>query len=92
MRQLGVQTQDRMLGPLRAEERRLRKWSTKRRELLEDRIEELPENHRKARQYKQQLQEMDAYLKDRTENWVNSYFTTTTEPSTQLVLVIEGVR
>jgi hypothetical protein len=35
---------------------------------------------------------MDAYLKDRRENWVNSYFTTTTEPSTQLVLVIEGVR
>jgi ERCC4-related helicase len=92
MRELGKKTQDRMLGPLRAEERRLKKWSTKRRELLEDRIEEIPENHRKARQYKQQLQEMDAYLKDRRENWVNSYFTTTTEPSTQLVLVIEGVR
>jgi ERCC4-related helicase len=92
MRELGKRTQDRMLGPLRAEERRLKKWSTKRRELLEDRIEELPENHRKVRQYKQQLQEMDAYLKDRTENWVNSYFTTTTEPSTQLVLVIEGVK
>ena len=30
-----------MLGPLRAEERRLKKWSTKRRELLEDRIEQL---------------------------------------------------
>jgi len=92
MRQLGIKTQDRLLGPLRAEERRLSKWSTKRHELLEDRLEQLPENHRKARQYKQQLQEMDAYLKDRTQNWVNSYFTTTTEPSTQLVLVIEGVK
>ncbi len=92
MRELGVKQQDSLFGPLRAEERRLKKWSTRRRELLEDRLEQLSENHRKARQYKQQLQEMDAYLKDRRDNWVNTYFTTTTEPSTQLVLVIEGVK
>ncbi len=91
MRELGLKRQDAMLGPLRAEERRLKKWSTRRRELLEDRLEQLPENHRKARQYKQQLQDMEGYLKDRKDNWVDTYFTTTTEPSTQLVLVIEGV-
>ena len=34
---------------------------------------------------------MEAYLKDRKENWLNTYFTASAEPSTQLVLVIEGV-
>lgn len=90
MRELGIQKQEAILGPLRVEERRLRKWSTRRRELLEARLNLLPEDNRKAKQYKQQLLEMDAYLKDRRENWVNTYFTPSTEPSTQLVLVIEG--
>lgn len=92
MRKLGIQAQDSLLGPLRVEERRLKKWSTNRRDLLEGRIEQLSENHAKTRQYKRQLEEMEKYIADRKENWLNTYFTNKVEPSTQLVLVIEGVK
>ena len=37
------------------------------------------------------LNEMEEFLKDRRENWVTTYFTVATEPSTRLVLVMEGV-
>lgn len=92
MRKLGIQAQDNLLGPLRVEERRLKRWSTNRRDLLEGRIEQLGENHPKTRQYKRQLEEMEKYIADRKENWLNTYFTNKVEPSTQLVLVIEGVK
>ena len=82
---------DQLLPYLRREERRLRDWKKRRQELLEARIEKLSANHRKAKKYRKDLEEMDAYLRDRQENWRDSYFTASTEPSTQLVLVIEGV-
>lgn len=91
MRSLGQQHVDRLLPYLRREERRLREWKKRRRQLLESRIEKLPPNHRKAKMYRKDLEEMDAYLQDRQENWRDTYFTASTEPSTQLVLVIEGV-
>lgn len=92
MRELGNKRLDSMIKLLKVEERRLRKWKDTRRELLEDRIKQLPQNHTKARQYKNQLQDMEKYFEDRKKNWVNTYFSPTTEPSTQLVLVIEGVK
>ena len=91
MRELGRQHVDNLLPFLRRENRRLRHWKTRREELLASRIEKLPPNHRKAKMYRKDLEEMDAYLRDREENWQDTYFTTSAEPSTQLVLVIEGV-
>lgn len=91
MRELGRQHVDNLLPFLRRENRRLRNWKNRREELLASRIEKLPPNHRKAKMYRKDLEEMDAYLRDREENWQDTYFTTSTEPSTQLVLVIEGV-
>ena len=38
------------------------------------------------------LEEMESWLKDREENWRDTHFTAASDPSTQLVLVIEGVR
>jgi hypothetical protein len=35
---------------------------------------------------------MDAYVRDRQDNWRDAHFTAASEPSTQLLLVIEGVR
>lgn len=81
---------DEMLPLLRAEERRLRHWSNKRRELLETRIAELGEHHLRARRYRKDLEEMEAYLQDRAKNWRGTYFEADAEPTTQLVLVIEG--
>ena len=91
MRELGRQHVDSLLPYLRRENRRLRNWKNRRQELLESRIEKLPPNHRKTKMYRKDLEEMDAYLRDREDNWQDTYFTASTEPSTQLVLVIEGV-
>ena len=90
MRTLQEQREKERIPLLRAEERRLRRWHTKRTELLQSRIEQLPDNHTKARRYKKDLEEMEAYLRDRQENWRDTHFTAATEPSTQLVLAIEG--
>lgn len=81
---------DEMLPLLRSEERRLRLWKTRRRELLESRIEQFGEHHPRAPRYRKDLEEMEAYLRDRAKNWRDTYFETDAEPTTQLVLVIEG--
>lgn len=91
MRELGDKHVVSLLPFLRPENRRLRKWKMRREELLRSRIDKLPPNHPKAKKYDKDLQEMEAYLRDREENWQNTYFTASTEPSTQLILVIEGV-
>lgn len=90
MRQLSNNRIDKMLPLLREEERRLRRWKNKRRELLEGYIRQLGDNHPRAIRYRKDLEEMEAYLKDREKNWKNTYFDTSAEPSTQLILVIEG--
>lgn len=75
---------------LRSEERRLRHWQNKRLEILESKIEQLGDSHPRARRFKKDIEEMEAYLRDRQENWRDTHFTAVAEPSTQLVLVIEG--
>ncbi len=81
---------DEQLPFLRVEERRLRAWRTRRAALLESRIEQLGAQHVHARKYGKLLEEMAAYLKDREKNWRDAYFEVDAEPTTQLVLVIEG--
>lgn len=90
LRALRDQRIDEQLPLLRAEERRLRLWKTKRTELLEDRIEQLGPQHPKSTHYRKALEEMKAYLRDREKNWRDTYFEVDAEPNTQLVLVIEG--
>jgi hypothetical protein len=60
--------------------------------LLEDRIEELGASHPMARHFRRELDEMEAYIKDRQENWRDTHLKAASEPSTRLVLVIEGVK
>lgn len=79
-----------IIPQLRREERRLRNWSSRRRELLEQEISRLGRKHKRAKQMQKQLQEMDAYLKDRRENWLDTHLRAAPEPSTRLVLVMEG--
>lgn len=75
---------------LRKEERRLREWRKRREELLTRRIAELGESHPTARRHKNELQNMEEYIKDRELNWRNTHFLAAPEPSTQLVLVLVG--
>lgn len=91
LRQLKEQREKQLTLLIRKEERRLSQWSSRRRELLEDRIAQLGPNHPRAKRYRTELSEMDSFLKDRHENWLAPYFSGAAEPATQLVLVIEGV-
>jgi len=72
------------------EERRLRAWSKRRRELLEGQITNLGEKSKQAARYRLMLDEMEEYLKDRKQNWRDTHFTASREPSTQMLLVIGG--
>jgi len=90
MRSLKLE-RDRAMAPLlRKELRRLRDWQRKRKEFWEHMIAELPPNHPRAHHYKREIEEMESYLKDREKNWESTYFDAEAEPTTRLVLVIEG--
>ena len=78
-----------LLGPIRKESRRLKKWCRKREELLLGLIQKHGENSVKSKAYKKDINEIEAYVKDR-ENWLHNRFITTQEPSTRLILVIQG--
>ena len=92
MRELRKQHETELIPLLRVEERRLRNWRRRREELLQSRIEKLGPAHPKSKRYQKDLEEMESWLKDREDNWRDTHFTAATDPSTQLVLVIEGVK
>lgn len=92
LRQLQLGREKELIPLLRAEERRLRHWRNRRRDILDTRLAQLGDQHPRARRYQRDLEEMDAYVRDRQDNWRDTHFTATQEPSTRLVLVIEGVR
>jgi hypothetical protein len=79
---------DTKMAPLlRRETRRLRNWRKRRVELLERLI---AEGDSRSKRWKREIEEINAYLKDREQNWQRTYFDATAQPSTRLVLVIEG--
>jgi ERCC4-related helicase len=88
---LEKQRQEEMLPLLRREERRLRNWSKKRRELIEAKLDKLATVSKTAKRLSRELKEMDQYIKDRSENWRDTHLLPGEHPSTRLVLVIEGV-
>lgn len=90
LRSLRQKHEQEVIPLVRREERRLRQWANKRQELLEARIQQLGEKHPRARHMKRELAEMEDYIRDRRENWQDTHVRTAREPSTQLVLVIEG--
>jgi hypothetical protein len=84
------QRDEQLIPLLRTEERRLRQWRNRRRELLEGRIAELGASHPRARRYQKEMDELEAYVADRQTNWRDTHFTASQAPSTRLLLVIEG--
>ncbi len=87
---LSHQHLDRLIQLLRPEERRLKRWKERRRDLLETQIRQLGDTNPQSRKYRRQLDEIDDYVKDRQKNWLDVHFKAAAEPVTQLVLVIEG--
>jgi hypothetical protein len=60
--------------------------------VVEEYLARLSPQHPQAQAYAKDLREMEAYCADREKNWQDMYFTPSADPSTQLVLVIEGRR
>ena len=81
----------RVTKALRPEERRLRGWLRRRREFLEDRLARTDQGSRKAEAIRHELREIEAEVNDRRENWINSYFKPAKEPTTGVVMVVEGI-
>ena len=73
------------------EERRLRNWFQRWGTRIEEQLQGLPPEGKRATQLRHKLEEMESYLRDREDNWKDTYLRATDEPITRLVLAIEGV-
>jgi len=73
------------------EEKRLKDWFSVWATRIEEQMTNLPQQGKRATKLRQQREEMEKYLKDREENWLNAHFRAVDEPNTRLVLVVEGV-
>jgi hypothetical protein len=91
LRALRRQREQRLKPILEREEERLDGWRRRREKILLSRLAALPEGHPEAKRMREELAEMDRYLKDRRLHWKESHFLASEEPATRLVLVIEGV-
>ncbi|MGV3485568.1 MAG: DEAD/DEAH box helicase [Planctomycetaceae bacterium] len=87
---------ERLRGPLQAEQRRLRTWSIRTREILDEKTQSLdpsvPSAQSRLKEYNDRRNEIDDFLLERTQNWLIPNFGSVSEPTASLVLVMEGVR
>ncbi len=90
MHTLRVQREKQLLPLLRKEERRLKKWKDRREDILLKRIAEYGENSEKSKRLKKLIEEMQDYVRDRQKNWRDTHFQAATQPSTRLIIVIQG--
>ena len=77
---------------LKDEETRLRHWFERWATRIEEQLTGLAPEGKQARQLRQRREEMEKYLQDRTEHWLDAHFRATEQPTTRLVLAVEGVR
>ena len=90
MKMLLIRREEELHPLLLNEERRLRAWADRRRELLERRIVDVGERSTRGERFRRMIAEMDDYLRDRSQNWRDTHLIASREPSTQLLLVIGG--
>ena len=90
MHTLRVQREKQLLPLLRKEERRLKKWKDRREDILHKRIALYGENSEKSKRLKKLIEEMQDYVRDRQKNWRDTHFQAATQPSTRLIIVIQG--
>ena len=77
---------------LEEEEKRLKEWFHRWATRIDDQLFGLPPEGKRATKLRHQREEMEKYLVDREDNWRNAHFLAVDEPSTRLVLVVEGVK
>lgn len=92
LRQLKDQRQAAIKPRLDEEERRLHTWFQRWGLRIEEQLQGLPPEGKRATRLRQQLLEMEKYLQDREQNWKDTHLRASDEPNTRLVLTIEGVR
>lgn len=73
------------------EEARLGRWRARRLAKLDEALSGLSAESKQAAQLRNEKDEIERYLKDRRENWRDAHFEAAPEPTTRLVLAIEGV-
>jgi ERCC4-related helicase len=77
---------------LQEEERRLKFWFESCSQKIDRQLQDLAPAGKRATKLRTQRIEMEKYLHDREEHWKNTYFRATEEPTTRLVLMVEGVK
>jgi hypothetical protein len=92
LRHLKDQRQTTIKPRLDEEERRLNGWFKRWGQRIEEQLQGLPPEGKRATRLRQQLVEMEKYLQDREQNWKDTHLRASDEPNTRLVLAIEGVR
>ena len=90
MRNMQSDLDKKMVPLLRKEERRLRQWKNSRKAMLEQKIDEIGQEHTKANKYRDEINKIEDYIRDREKNWRESHFMAASDPTTQLILVIGG--
>jgi hypothetical protein len=92
MRERRQQRQAEVKPLLDAEEARLGRWLARRRERIGDQLAGLSPTSQEAIKARQELEESEKYVKDRTLNWKQAHFEAADQPTTRLILAIEGAR
>lgn len=92
LRQLKDQRRAIIQPRLAEEEKRLAQWFHRWGARIDEQIKDLPAEGKRATRLRAQREEMEKYLRDREENWKNTHLRATDEPTTRLVLAIEGVK
>lgn len=90
MHKLKVKREKQMLPLLRKEERRLKKWKDRREDILLQQIGKHGEHSKKGKNLRKQIEEIKDYVQDRQKNWRDTHFQAASQPSTRLILVVEG--
>ena len=90
LNKLREQRRAEVLPRLQEEERRLNAWYGKRKALQQDLFQGFSSGTAQEQKLKREIQEMDAYIKDRNTHWRDAHYTASSTPVTRLILVIES--
>jgi len=92
MRTLRQARQTEILPLLAHEEARLNNWLARRRVRIDEQLAELSPTSQLAVRARQNLEEAEQYVRDRSLNWKRAHFDAADQPTTRLILAIEGAR
>ena len=92
MKKLKNQRQQLIKPRLDDEEKRLTHWFERWATHIEAALTNLPPEGIRATRLRQKREEMEKYLQDRLDTWEQTYYRASDEPTTRLVLVVEGVK